>query len=115
MEVFGQDPQIHLHDLRIRVPSVVEPSRWVDPDSTLCTRVNWEIYFSSDATEKARFDAAPWSWCGLLTDPVSMRRFHPLSTSPQRQHAGRLYYFESPETAARFAAAPDSFAVRRGM
>lgn len=64
---------------------------------------------------KAAFESNPARWCGLVTDPVSQRRFHPAPIPLARTYMDRLFYFESDSTLRAFEATPDSFAVRRGM
>lgn len=73
--------------------------------------MNWEAYFFSTPERKARFDHTPWKNAGLVTDPVTMRRFEPGASSPRVDHNGRAYYFEGAESRSTFAAFPDSFAL----
>jgi YHS domain-containing protein len=66
------------------------------------TRVNWEVYFFSDAVAKARFDAESLTYCGLVTDPVTKTRFRPDAGSPTAEYNSRLYYFMNESTATKF-------------
>jgi YHS domain-containing protein len=115
VQVFGQDPEIYLEQERITLRDPVDPSRVASLDEELRTFVNYEVFFFADATTKAAFDADPTRWCGLVTDPVSQRRFYPAPIPLQRTYMDRLYYFESDSTFTAFEATPDSFAVRKGM
>jgi YHS domain-containing protein len=78
-------------------------------DDAHCVRLNWEAYFFAEKGTRERFLADPLAYCGLLTDPVSRRRFRPRRDAPSAVFAGVTYYFESDEQRARFAATPESF------
>ena len=77
--------------------------------------MNYEVFLFCDEKAKAEFDRDPTRYCGLLTDPVKWVRFHPAPGSWRQDYMNRPYYFVSDSTLAVFAAAPDSFAVRKGM
>jgi YHS domain-containing protein len=64
--------------------------------------VNHEAYFFSDDAAMQEFAREPYRFTGKVTDPVSLTRFIPASSSPKRTYGGRLFYFESAETAAAF-------------
>jgi YHS domain-containing protein len=115
VRAFGEDPGIYLDNLAIPVPDPVDPRRWASTDSTLRAFVNWEVFFFADGTTKTAFEHDPLRWCGLLTDPVSEVRFHPLPGAAPVRHGGRPYYFASDSTRIAFMATPDSFAVRKRM
>ena len=72
------------------------------------------FFFSDDATRKM-FEKNPIDYCGLLTDPVTQRRFRPAQSSPVWMFKDRRYYFAADSTLRVFQAMPDSFAVRKGM
>jgi len=84
-------------------------------DSTTRVFVNHEIYFFSNRGALDRFRKQPLRYCGIVTDPVSRARFRPTARSPHRDYHGRPYFFTSDSTRLTFQAAPDSFAVRKGM
>ena len=106
-----QDPQTYLVSRGIKLSSFFDASRPAKVDSLHQERVNWEFYFFADEAERARFAKAPAQNCGLVTDPVSRKRFKPKSKSPHAQHEGTPFYFESDENLKLFAAMPDSFEV----
>jgi YHS domain-containing protein len=101
--------------LGIQVPSVVSPSRTAVLDSTTRLFIGQDVFFFTGHRERARFVADPLRYCRRLTDPVTLRRFAPRRSSPSLKYRGRTYYFSADSTLAAFKAAPDSFAVRRGM
>jgi len=106
-----KDPQTYLVSRGIKLSSFFDVSRPAKIDSLHQQRVNWEYYFFADEAERARFAKAPVQHCGLVTDPVSRKRFQPKSKSPQAQHEGTPFYFESEANLKLFAATPDSFEV----
>ena len=99
----------------IEVRDPVDPLHPAVIDSAHCTFVNYEVFYFASAETKGRFEREPWRWCGLVTDPVSQRRFRPAPGAFQWTYAGRPYFFESDAALATFQAAPDSFALRKGM
>ena len=110
MKVFVQDPQIQLAELGIKVQDFMDPKRDAVLDPAHRTFVNYETYFFADEADKRRFDAGPTASCGVLTDPVSKRRFRPASDAPRLQHDGRIYLFIDDASKATFESAPDAFA-----
>lgn len=77
-------------------------------DAEHCVRLNYEAFFFGDPWERERFRSDPLTYCGLLTDPVSRRRFRPTKDSPRAAHAGVDYYFESEENRTRFERDPEA-------
>lgn len=78
-------------------------------------RVNGEVYrFGTEKTLR-RFMSEPVLWCGLLRDPVSGRRFHPSTRSPEVYFIGGPYFFESDSTRDLFVADPRRFEVARAL
>jgi YHS domain-containing protein len=78
-------------------------------DAEHCVRLNWEAYFFADLWERERFLSDPVLYCGLLTDPISRRRFRPTRESPRSLHAGVTWYFESEENRVLFESDPETF------
>lgn len=97
----------------IAVACAVEGQRPAVIDSAHRSIINFEVFYFSDEPAKARFDAHPLEYCGILTDPVVQARFVPGQTSPRIDWEGRTFYFVSDETRAQFEAMPDSFSVPR--
>jgi YHS domain-containing protein len=105
-----QDPQIQLQQLGIPVHDWMDPKREAVLDAAHRSFVNYETFFFADEGDKKRFDADPTASCGILTDPVSKRRFRPASDAPRVQHDGRIYLFLDDESKATFEKVPDLFA-----
>jgi YHS domain-containing protein len=78
-------------------------------DAAHCVRLNWEAYFFGDPWEKERFLSDPVVYCGLLTDPISRRRFRPRPDSPRFRHGEVTYYFENEANRALFEEDPETF------
>jgi YHS domain-containing protein len=78
-------------------------------DAEHCVRLNWEAFFFGDAWERERFLSDPVTYCGLLTDPVSRRRFRPHADSPRSVHAAVTYFFETAESRDEFERDPDAY------
>jgi YHS domain-containing protein len=78
-------------------------------DAEHCVRLNYEAFFFADGWERERFRSDPLLYCGLLTDPISRRRFRPTAASPHAAHEGVSYFFESDEHRALFEEDPEQF------
>ncbi|HVS19216.1 MAG TPA: hypothetical protein VMT18_11495 [Planctomycetota bacterium] len=78
-------------------------------DAEHCVRLNYEAYFFGDPWSRERFLADPTDYCGLLTDPVSKRRFRPEPRAESVGHEGVSYFFESAATRTRFEEDPDAY------
>jgi YHS domain-containing protein len=78
-------------------------------DAEHCVRLNYEAFLFADLWTRERFLSDPTTYCGLLTDPVTRRRFRPSADSPHASHAGVLYLFEREEHRTRFEEDPELF------
>ncbi len=109
-----QDPERYLQPMR---PSLRDPvnGRRARVDARTRVRVGVDFFYFANARNRDQFAGDPVRWAGTLSDPVTLRRFHPDAGSPRTTWQERLYVFASDSTAAAFHAAPDSFATRRGM
>lgn len=105
-----QDPQIQLGELGIAIPDLIDPKRPAILDAAHRSFVNYETYFFADEGDKKRFDADPTGSCGIVTDPISKRRFRPASDAPRTLFDGRAYLFLTEEDKATFLKAPEAFA-----
>jgi YHS domain-containing protein len=112
--VFGQDPEVFLAQESLTVRDPID-GRTAVLDPGLRTYVNYEVFFFAETRTKAQFVSDPGRWCGLVTDPVSRRRFRPAPFALQCTHGGRTYFFESDSSLTAFKSLPDSFAIRKGM
>jgi YHS domain-containing protein len=111
-----QDPERFLLEQSIQVPCVVHPDKQARIESQLRAWVNHELYYFSDDKAFSSFRKDPLKYCGLVTDPVTRRRFRPDKRSPRFSYKDRPYYFSSDSTLKAFEATPDSFATpSRGM
>ena len=106
-----QDPETYLNELGIELDCAVNSRVKARIEKESRSRLNYEIYFFSEAREKEKFDRKPLSYCGILTDPVSKQRFRPGTKAEPEWFGGQAWYFVSDSTQALFAATPDSFAT----
>lgn len=105
-----EDPQIQLQELGLTVEDAIDAKRPAVLDPAHRSFVDFETFFFADESDKRRFDADPTASCGILTDPVSKKRFRPGSESPRSSYAGRLYVFFDEASREAFEKSPDSFA-----
>ena len=78
-------------------------------DTEHCVRLNYEAFLFGDLHTRERFQSDPILYCGLLTDPVSKRRFRPSEASPRMRVEEVTYYFHSEDNRLRFEADPEAF------
>lgn len=104
-----QDVPQFLAKRGLTLDSYLDPRRKAVIDTEHCVRLNWESFFFADLWERERFLDDVVTYCGLLTDPVSRRRFRPTQESPRFSHAGVRYFFESADTREQFEAEPDKY------
>jgi YHS domain-containing protein len=112
--VFSADPEPWLAKQKIRVQDPIDRAKPAVLSKATRLFVGHDLYYFAGASTRARFEKSPLQYCGTLTDPVTRERFKPTAASPHLLRDGRDYWFASPESKARFAARPDSFAVRQG-
>ena len=112
--IFALEPERYLRLRHVELPSALDPSRPARIEPAFRARVNHELYYFADSALLRRFEADPLRSCGVVTDPVSRRRFRPNARSPRMNHRGRPYFFQSRLDLEVFSALPDSFANRRG-
>ncbi len=106
-----QDVDAYLVRRGIEIACFFDPLRRAVLDDRHQVRLNYEAFFFSETTMVEEFRADPVRFCGLLTDPVSKRRFRPKSSSPRIEFEGVAYYFETRETHERFRRRPHAHAV----
>jgi len=90
-----------------------DPSRSAVIDDEHLARINYESFFFADTEARAVFLEDPIRYCGLVTDPVTKRRFRPRPTSPRADFDDVLYLFESGKSQTAFEQMPQDF-VRPG-
>lgn len=81
--------------LGLELDGYLDPTRPALLDGEHCVRLNYE--------------ADPTRYCGLVTDPVSKRRFLPERHAPRAEHEGVTYLFESESARATFVRRPERF------
>jgi YHS domain-containing protein len=104
-----QGPGVFLTNLGIELRCVVDPSAPAILDADHRVFVNWETYYFSRDAARSAFLQAPHELAGLVTDPVSRKRFRPTADSPRRDRGDHPFYFESEETATAFDADPERY------
>ncbi len=93
----------------LTVPCYFDPTRNAVLDDEHMVRVNYEIYLFSDTEKRARFLDDPVGYCGLVTDPVSKRRFRPSESSRRCEEGGVVWFFASRHTYRRFQSNPERY------
>lgn len=78
-------------------------------DAEHCVRINYEAYLFGSLYTRERFLSDPLLYCGLLTDPVSKRRFRANADSPAARDGEVTYYFESQAHRSLFEADPEAY------
>lgn len=110
-----QGPERFLTDLGVTLPCAVDPSKQAVFDTAHRVLVNHEAYFVSSGEALLTFVAEPYKFSGKVTDPVSLVRFQPNDLSPRRSHGGRLFFFETNQTAAAFDGNLEMYGIPRPM
>lgn len=108
---FVEGPEGPIERQHLAFASAVDPSRPAVVDAAHRVFVDYEIYYFADAELRGTFLADPTAYTGLLTDPVTLKRFQPTSVSPEREHGDRIYYFPDETSAKAFDANPDRYAI----
>ena len=85
-----------------------DPRRPAVLDADHAVRVNYETYLFADEAGAARFREDVVGSCGLLTDPISKRRFRPRPDAPRFEHEGVIYLFPDASARDMFARDPES-------
>jgi len=108
-DVFVQDVPAFVVKKGLAFQDYLDGRRPAVLDAAHCVRLNWEAFFFGDLWERERFLSDPVTYCGLLTDPISRRRFRPRADSPRFPHDKVTYYFESEANRALFEEDPERF------
>ncbi len=106
-----QQPDLFLDQLGIELPCIVDESRMAQLDAEHRVFINYEAYYCADDRSRKKFSRKPWKYLDEVTDPVSKRRFHPDKRSPEAEHAGRRFFFQSEGNREAFLGMADSLAV----
>ena len=106
-----QDVDAFVRAKGIELAGYLDPSRPARIDDEHQIRLNYEAFFFADTVGRNRFRTEPLRYCGLLTDPVTKRRFLPGPDSPSLVHEDVRFYFESRRSAARFELEPERYAL----
>lgn len=88
----------------------MNPSKPAIIDTAHRVYVGYETYFFADSSSMTRFLSDPSRCCGMLTDPVSLKRFRPNRQSPSTTYNNRMYLFFSDSTKQMFDMMSDMYA-----
>lgn len=105
-----KDPDGFLRSVHVSFASFLTPSRPAILDPEHRVRINYETFYFATEAEKRRFLRNAVSLCGLLTDPVTERRFRPRPNSKQTTRDGVLYLFETEDSYREFLQMPSMYA-----
>ena len=108
-DVFVQDVPAALTRKGLSFQDYFDPRRSALIDAEHCVRLNFESFFFADAAGRARFLGDPLAYCGLLTDPVSHKRFRPSAGSTPLEDGGVTWFFESRANREAFAQDPERY------
>lgn len=111
--VWVTDPPKYLNEENMKFNCAVNKAVPAVIDSTHMAELNWEYYFFSDQAAKSAFLKNPLKYAGMLTDPVSGKRFKPGRLSPRYVDGGRTYYFSSLLTYLAYRKDPKEYGFRR--
>ena len=112
-DVLVQDVPAAVRRRGLSFSDFLDPRRPAVLDEDHCVRLNHEAWFFADTESRDRFLAEPLRWCGLLTDPVTKRRFRPSASSASVEYAGVTYWFEMACDVAVFEADPEMYRLFR--
>ena len=95
----------------LAIEGYFDPSRPAVLDAEHAVRVNYETYLFADLAARDAFRRDIVRFCGLVTDPVTKRRFRPKVTSPRSvdDQTGVAYLFESEGARDMFTQRPEAF------
>ncbi len=105
-----EDPERYLNEIHAELPSFDDPSKPAVIDRLHRASVNHEVYFFSTEAAREAFERDPVATCGLLTDPVSGKRFQPTKKSPRKEYRGRPFFFPSQASRKTFVSNPMMYA-----
>ncbi len=105
-----QDPEIFLNELGLTVSCAVETSRPAVINAAHRYSIGYESFFFSDSAAMSKFQVDPTTYCGTLTDPVTLARFRPDQNSPRSPYLERVYLFASDSSKQAFDMMPDNYA-----
>lgn len=108
-DVFVQDVPAFVRKKGLAFQDYLDARRPAVIDAEHCVRLNYEAFFFADAWERERFLSDPVTYCGLLTDPISRRRFRPTTDAPRAVHDGVTYFFESDANRLQFEEDPATY------
>lgn len=104
-----QNPEIFLTQLGLNIACAMDPLKPAAIDAAHRVSVGYETFFFADSAAMQKFLLDPTSHCGVLTDPVSFRRFRPDRQSPVSYLDDRMYVFASDSTSQLFEMMPEMY------
>ena len=105
-----QDPEIFLAELGLSVNCAVDSGRPAIITAAHRVSIGYESIFISDSAAMREFQADLTTYCGVLTDPVTLARFRPDQNSPRSPYLDRVYLFASDSSKLAFDMMPDNYA-----
>jgi hypothetical protein len=104
-----QDPAFYLNEISVDVPCCVDSSRPALISDDYRVLIGFESFFFADSAALQMFLADITTYCGRLTDPVTLERFQPDQDSPTFDYNNRAYLFASAASLSRFEAMPEMY------
>ena len=101
-----QGPSPFIQRFNVTIPCAVDPEESALLTADFSSRINYELYFFSNRDNKKEFSENPLKYCGILTDPVSKKRFRPGTSSPTLVNDGVKFVFYSEDTMNEFKKNP---------
>lgn len=106
-----QGPEIYLKAIGVTVKCMMESEQDAILDMEHRTSIGYETYFFSSEAAKHAFDSDIARHCGILTDPVTKRRFRPTSAPHRTLYRERLYIFPADSCKISFDMMPEMYAL----
>ena len=104
-----QDTPGYLRRKELTFACYMDPTQSAVIDDKHVVRVNYETYLFATSAARQTFRDDITRYCGLITDPVTKRRFRPQDDSPSLVHEKVLYLFEGIAEHDMFLASPDDY------
>jgi hypothetical protein len=104
-----QGPESFLTQLGIELPGYMDSARPAIMDANYRISIGYESFIFSDSANLKKFESNLTKYCGVLTDPVTLKRFKPKRKSPKFTHNQRLFIFASDSTRQVFEKMPDMY------
>lgn len=104
-----QDAPGYLRRKELTFACYLDPTKSAVIDDDHVVRLNYETYLFATSHARQLFLDDVVRFCGLVTDPVTKRRFRPGDASPRARHEKVVYLFESADSYERFLMEPEAY------